>query len=447
MSTFQAPEAVPPPQNPALLPEGARPLRGAKRATGRSVHEETLRRVRRTFADFPNVYVSFSGGKDSGVVLEIAANEARRLGRALGVLIVDLEAGYRATEDFVRTMLVRHADVLEPYWVCLPLNMRNAVSSIDPQWTCWDPEARDRWVRPAPAGAVTDPAFFDFYAKHTADNVTPDGGGRYMEFEEFVPAFGHWYAARHGNRLTACLVGIRSDESLNRYRTIATLKKRTHEGLRWTTRISGGPNLYNTYPIYDWQTRDIWIYNGRFDVPYNRIYDLMHQAGLTIHSMRLCQPYGDDQKLGLWLYHILEPRTWSRVVARVSGANFGAKYSTKTGNISGRITITCPDGMTWFSYAQYLLNTMPEQTAEHFRNKIARFIFWYSTRGYPDGIPDDGPMDKSTPSWKRVCKVLLAFDYWCKEFAMAPPANAKSYEKHQERMRAKRQEWKFDGTL
>lgn len=30
----------------------------------------------------------------------------------------------------------------------------------------------------------------------------------------------------------------------------------------------------------------------------NRLYDLMHQAGLTIHQQRICQPYGDDQRKG-----------------------------------------------------------------------------------------------------------------------------------------------------
>ncbi|MBB5159425.1 hypothetical protein [Saccharopolyspora phatthalungensis] len=44
-----------------------------------------------------------------------------------------------------------------------------------------------------------------------------------MEFEDFVPDFGHWYGT--SGRLTACFVGIRADESINRYRTIANRKK------------------------------------------------------------------------------------------------------------------------------------------------------------------------------------------------------------------------------
>ena len=53
-----------------------------------------------------------------------------------------------------------------------------------------------------------------------------------MEFEEFVPEFGKWYA--NGIK-TACLVGIRSDESLNRYRTIKNFTKGTLDGKNWTT--------------------------------------------------------------------------------------------------------------------------------------------------------------------------------------------------------------------
>lgn len=408
-----------------------RVLSATKKGLGIDVRTAAQRRIRRVFDDFPNVYVSFSGGKDSGVLLDLASQEARRRGRSLGVLIVDLEAQYAHTIDYLRTMLDRHADVLEPYWVALPLSLRNAVSHLQPTWTCWGPDQAPWWVRDLPdhPSVIADEDFFDFFEPG-------------MEFEDFTPKFGDWYARRHGGRLTACLVGIRSDESINRYRTIATKLKKTHEGLQWTTWL--GSNLFNAYPIYDWRTEDIWRYYGREQVPYNRVYDLMHRAGVSIHQARLCQPYGDDQKRGLWLYHILEPQTWTRVVARVQGAAFGARYSQKTGNITGRITITCPEGMTWQEYAKALLASMPEPTAEHYRTKIAVFLRWYSQRGYMDGIPDDGPLDKKHPSWFRICKTLLSYDYYCKGLSFAPPAHTASYKEYMRRHRIKRQEWGYD---
>ncbi|MEV5204389.1 DUF3440 domain-containing protein [Streptomyces sp. NPDC053720] len=417
------------------LGDVARPLSPTKRGLGIDVLTAARRRIRLLFQQFPVVYVSFSGGKDSGVLLELAANEARAQGRRLGVLIVDLEAQYEYTVDYLHTMLDRHADVLDVYWVALPLSLRNAVSQFEPQWMCWEPGIEDRWVRPLPVrdGVISDEAFFPFY--HHG-----------MEFEELVPRFGKWLSEQHGGKMTACLVGIRSDESINRYRTIASAKKRRYQDLAWTTWI--GDALYNAYPLYDWRTRDIWTFYGSTKTPYNRVYDLMHQAGLSIHQARLCQPFGDDQRQGLWLYHIIEPHTWAKLITRVHGANFGARYARESGNILGRIKIACPDGMTWQDYAQALLDTMPPPTADHFRIKIATFIHWYASRGYPGGqIPDDGPMDKTHPSWKRIVKVLLTYDYWCKGLSFSPPASSEAYKTYRKKQDIKRREWAYRGTL
>jgi predicted phosphoadenosine phosphosulfate sulfurtransferase len=197
--------------------------------------------------------------------------------------------------------------------------------------------------------------------------------------------------------------------------------------------------LYNAYPIYDWATADIWRFNGRTKTPYNRLYDRMHQAGLTIHQARICQPYGDDQRRGLWLYHMIEPDTWTRVVARVQGVNFGASHANTSGNVLGRIKITKPDDITWENFAHRLLESMPPPTAEHYRDKIAVFLRWYQLRGYPDGIPDEGSAtDKRVPSWTRICKVLLAYDFYCKNlsFSQTKPEALNKYRALMKKRRA-----------
>jgi predicted phosphoadenosine phosphosulfate sulfurtransferase len=90
----------------------------------------------------------------------------------------------------------------------------------------------------------------------------------------------------------------------------------------YTTKVT--PSVFNVYPIYDWTTEDIWIFHAKnIDKPYNKLYELMYKAGLSIHQQRICQPYGDDQRRGLWLFHLIEPETWAKVVARVNGANSG----------------------------------------------------------------------------------------------------------------------------
>lgn len=396
----------------------------AKRPLGIDVLTAARQRIEEVFDDFPRIYVSFSGGKDSGVMLHLVMDEAIRRKRKVGVLFVDLEAQYRLTIDYVRLQFARYADHIDPYWVALPIHLRNAVSQFEPQWVCWEPCREADWVRQPDPLAITDEARFPFFR-------------RAMEFEEFTPAFGEWYAQ---DKLCACFVGIRSDESLNRYRTIAG-RKSTFEGRQWMTWMGG--HVFNAYPIYDWRTDDIWTYNGRFKADYNRLYDRMHQAGLTIHQARICQPYGDDQRRGLWLYHVIEPETWGRVVARVNGANQGALYVQESGNILGYRQISKPDHLSWRQFAEMILDSMPPTTADHYRNKIAVFLRWYQVRGYSTGIPDEGSATtKDTPSWTRVCKALLRNDYWCKGLSFSQH-KTDAYEKYKKLMHKRRREWQL----
>lgn len=394
----------------------------AKKGLGISVLEAARRRIAFVFDDFPRIYISFSGGKDSSVMVHLVMDEAIKRGRKVGLLFVDLEAQYALTIKHVEDIYAKYADHIEPYWCSLPIHLRNAVSQFEPQWMCWEPGREDDWVRKPPQIAITDESYFPFFK-------------RAMEFEEFVPEFGKWFSR---GKLCACFVGIRSDESLNRYRTIAG-RKATFEGRQWMTWV--GDSVYNAYPIYDWRTEDIWTYNGKFCADYNRLYDRMHQAGLSIHQARICQPYGDDQRKGLWLFHVIEPETWGKVVARVNGANQGALYVQESGNILGQRKVSKPPHLTWREFAETILASMPNATAEHFKNKIAVFLKWYQDRGYPNGIPDEGSAnDKEVPSWTRICKALLRNDYWCKGLSFSQH-KTEAFAKYQKLMKKRRAEW------
>jgi predicted phosphoadenosine phosphosulfate sulfurtransferase len=398
-----------------------------KRGLGVDVLTAARARIARCFDDFERVYVSFSGGKDSTVLLHLAAAEARDRGRPLGVLFIDLEGQYRLTIEHIHTCLDLYADIVDTHWVALPIHLRNAVSQYETHWVCWEPGREADWIRQPPPTAVTDQAHYPFYTYA-------------MEFEEFVPEFARWYAA---GQSCCCMVGIRTDESLNRWRTIAG-NKSTHEGLQWTTWMGGGM-VYNAYPIYDWRVEDLWAYHARTGLPYNALYDRMHLAGLTLSQMRICQPYGDDQRRGLWLFHLIEPETWARVVARVNGANAGAMYARQSGNITGMRQITCPEGHTWESFAHLLLESMPERTRTHYENKIAVFLHWWEARGYRGGvIPDEADAAdeaaKRVPSWRRICKALLRNDYWCKGLSFTQHRSA-AYDKYLKVMKNRRSRW------
>lgn len=381
-----------------------------------NVLEEAQKRVAWTFDTFDKIAVSFSGGKDSTVMLHLVADEAIKRNRRFAVMIVDLEAQYAATIDHIDSMVNKYKNIIDLHWICLPISLSNAVSNFEPRWKAWDNDKKELWVREFPVNrSMHDYHFFK------------DG----MEFEEFVILWAEWYAA---DEELAVMVGIRADESLNRFRTICTFDKQTKEGKRFTTGITD--KVFNVYPIYDWKTRDIWVYHAKFkDKGHNTIYDLMNKAGVPLSQQRLCQPYGHDQRKGLWLYHILEPKTWTKLLCRVNGANSGALYIQEGGNINGVGKIHKPEKHTWESFTKLIFATMPKVTQEHYAVRFKTFIEGWRGRGYIDAIPDEAPLvlenSHWAPSWRRICKVLLRNDWWCKGLGLQQP-KSEAYGKYLE---------------
>jgi predicted phosphoadenosine phosphosulfate sulfurtransferase len=386
-------------------------------------------RIKYAFDNFEKIYLSFSAGKDSTVMLHLTMQEAKKRNVKIGVLIVDLEGQYKLTIEHIYECVKEYSDFIDLYWVCLPIHLRNAVSVYEPFWMCWDSDVKKDWIRELPKESISDVNYFPFFRKG-------------MEFEEFVPEFGEWYSQ---GKTTACLVGIRTDESLNRYRTIASNKKIMFDNKQYTTKVT--ENVFNFYPIYDWTTEDIWIYHAKNpEKRYNKLYELMHKAGLSISQQRICQPYGDDQRRGLWLFHLIEPETWAKVVTRVNGANSGSLYVNESGAINGYNNITKPKNHTWKSFSILFLNSLPDITKEHYLNKIYTFEKWWKERGYNNGIPDEAPSilesKKLAPSWKRVCKSLLRNDFWCKGLGFTQH-KTDAYKKYLELKKKQREENKY----
>lgn len=69
----------------------------------KNVYELVQERLDMIFKEFDNIYVSFSGGKDSGVLLNLCIDYIRKhnLKRKIGVFHLDYEIQYRMTLDYV----------------------------------------------------------------------------------------------------------------------------------------------------------------------------------------------------------------------------------------------------------------------------------------------------------------------------------------------------------
>ena len=393
--------------------------------TGENVLRAAIARIEWIFETFPSVCLSFSGGKDSTVLFHLLADVARRKKRRFSVLFIDWEAQYQCTIEHIQKMREMYHDVTETfYWVALPLTTVNGVSQFQPEWICWEPGVT--WVRQPPEEAITDMTYFPFY--------------RYaMTFEEFVPAFSSWFADNKCG--VAVLTGVRADESLNRFMGLVSQRKlRYADDKPWTTAAPGGHSWY-IYPIYDWKVADIWTWYANHQQLCNPLYNIMYQAGVPLRHMRICEPFGPEQRQGLWLYHVIEPDRWAAMCARVSGVKSGGIYAGHDNHFYGHRKILKPEHLDWQEYALLLLNSMPEKTAEHYRNKIAIYLHWYQKKGIEVPQTQQGDIGaKDIPSWRRICKVLLNNDYWCRALSFSP-TKAKNYQRYNERIKGKRQEW------
>jgi predicted phosphoadenosine phosphosulfate sulfurtransferase len=398
-----------------------------KRGLGIDVLTAARERIEWTFNTFERIYISFSAGKDSTLMLHLVMDEAKKRNRKIGCLFIDWECQITHTIKFAKEMYLEYAEWIDPYWVALPMKTWNATSQFEPEWTAWDKNKKDLWVRQPDEISITDGSVFPFYF---------DG----MPFEEFVPCFGEWYAQ---GQECAAFIGIRADESLNRFRTIAR-DKPMYESKPWTTKVIA--ECWNIYPIYDWKTTDLWTYFARFEKPYNKLYDRMHQAGIKLSQMRICEPFGDEARKGLWLYQVVEPEMWAKVCLRVAGANTGALYADEKGAVLGNHHIALPANHTYESFANHLLNTMPKPTAEHYKNKLAVYLKWWSKRGYQDGIPDKAEVRLESygkvPTWRKICKTILRNDYWCKGLGFSPTKST-AYKAYVELMKKRRLEWEI----
>ncbi len=389
-----------------------------------NVYDAAVERMAYLFDRFERVAVSFSGGKDSTVLLDIARQEAVRRGRTIDVLFIDWEAQYTATIGHVAEALARPG--INPVWVCLPISTSNETSVYDPMFTAWDPARADRWVRPLPdcPGVVSDPEHFPFYRFG-------------MTFEDFVSEYDAWYAAQGGP--VASLVGIRADESMNRFRAIKRTRGRRNykeDGrvVAWSTQIAD--NSWNFYPLYDWRVEDVWGYIGKQGIGYNHIYDRMWLAGMSLHEMRICEPYSLEARKHLDKYRILEPTTWARLVERVGGANLAAQQGRSVLFNYGR-KARRPEGMSWRDYSLVLLDALPVPLRAHYWRRIRVFIEWFEKyNGWADLQEESDPAleaKKLGGSWRMVAHVLLKNDFFCTGLSFS--INLGEYDQYMELVR------------
>lgn len=404
-----------------------------KKYLEQNVYEAARERIAYAFAEFDRVFVAFSGGKDSGVLLNLCYEYAAENGLLDKMVLthIDHEAVYQMTREYVGRTFEKFADI-KRRWFCLPLATQCGCRMDADYWIPWLKSDREKWVADMPAA--------DYVVNE--ENHGFDGffevGMPVYEFQMKYPEF----LQRTAGERVITLTGIRAGESFTRYMRART-ELRKYKGKKFILEQVNG--TFHGFPIYDWETKDIWTANARFGWEYNRLYDLFYQAGVGIEQMRVASAFCYSGVHDIKLFKVIEPNTWGKLLSRVNGVSFAGIYGGTTA--MGWKSITKPNHLTWKQYCYFLLGTLPPSVRSIYEKKLETSIaFWrdkggalsaqtvaelegyegaenrgriskisdkevVSFREYPDEL--DCTNFAEVPSYKRMCVCIMKNDLTC----------------------------------
>lgn len=347
-----------------------------KQPVDKSTLHLTLERFEYLYDTFDSVSISFSGGKDSTAVLNCAIEVATQKKRLpVNVISFDEEAIPPETVEYMERVRLR--DDVSFRWYCIPIEHRNACSTKQPYWYCWAPEDKAIWCRELPENVITElPG-------------TKRGG---------IPDYITQILGREKGTVANCM-GIRTQESMTRYRHVATKKG---DRAYIMPGIAPAKHVQNVYPIYDWATEDVWLAPDRLGWDYNHAYDVMAKSGIPLSLQRCCPPYGEQPLRGLWRFKQCWPDLWSKMVGRVHGAATAARYANTELYGTAVSDSDLPEGMTWRELTMNALALLQPGSKQEAAEAITSCISIHKKRASGRPMPDDEPDPQSGFCWKTL---------------------------------------------
>lgn len=297
----------------------------------KTVYQAALDRIDWLYDEFPHVIVSYSGGKDSTVICELAVEVAERKGKLpVDVLFIDQEAEWTSTVEIMRTIDARPE--INLHWLQVPIQIFNATSAADPWLWCW--REGDEWLRPKEPGSIHDNEF---------------GTTR------LVPMFDAYATHLWGDEPVAQLNGVRCEESPARTQGLTVWPCYKH--ITWGNKkeaTARHPHFVFS-PIYDWRYIDVWKAIHDNGWPYNALYDLQYQHGIPTRNMRVSNLHHETAVRSLEYAHEVDGELWDRLSARLQGVN-SAKHMEQAFR---QPPVELPRMFSdWREYRDYLLENL-----------------------------------------------------------------------------------------
>jgi predicted phosphoadenosine phosphosulfate sulfurtransferase len=321
---------------------------------GISVLEASLSRLGQVYSEGHRVMVSFSAGKDSNVVLELAIMAAEQAGRLpVEAIMRDEEILFPGSFEYAERVAARPE--VEFHWVVANQPIINCFNRAEPYWWVFDPQLPpEAWVRQPPD-----------YAEYIDDiNIQ-----RIVSPERYPPPEG---------RDLIDVLGLRVIESRGRmwglYSSGGFMTKARENGVRVCR------------PIYDWQDGDVWNAINRFKWDYNSAYDTMHRLGIRRQKLRIAPPTMNAASVELLkLAAHAWPQWFDKVCERCPGTRTAAMYGKRAISPERR------RGETWQEcFQRCCIDEAPEwirERAEVVQKKLLGQHASHATTPFPDVKP------------------------------------------------------------
>ena len=371
--------------------------------------ERTEERVDRLYDEYEAIFIANSGGKDSGsvfnIVMEGYERNSHKIDHPIYNIFHDAESNpFPDTEAYFKRQARRWEDESHFFWSAVPYKISLMTHPEERAHNIpWNEDHVEDWCRPLPQ-------WIDDYPN--VELVRPDHPylqGRYdFGSDQYVEIAYHiieGFREEHGlaKDEVVNLVGLRAEESLNRYTTILNnggfLKKDPN-----------GSPCDIAHPVYDWGTKDLWTVHHEHDWDYTEFYDKMHQSGLASTKARNGTPFGGHPISAKTpkLQRHWEPELFTRWERRHPGAVLAFEFGF---DLFGTDDAKADD-QTWEEYAAQILNSFDEEDIER-RTRLVEQRLQSHHDHASSALKEEEKCPVCKLSWKEMSRDLMS---WLRDY-------------------------------